>query len=404
MRTLASLCLIKITLLCLLLLDLPLTGPASSTNPTPAVMNAEQAAPVAEATPAPVVQDTPGQVAQTEEARPVQAPAAGPQEDINPAQQAAMASDSYPQGTAAARLAALATPRKPHSPDGQFSRLPVALLPALDLGPASRRNGSQNPAQLPLPMPPDGTPQPVASQSTPDADGERSFLDLLSLKSLPIPSFGGVQAAHAASLDMPVPSTPAPTSPFTPAEQTAPLSSGVRVIPGAPPLPASLSPAQIPGGAPVQTGAPYGQGTLPPLPQGSASSASMPAPRVNPLPSRDNADFKAGEIARQQQDILMLRQQMDQRLKDLQSAEKKMKEMIQEAKALEDQKVRNLVQMYANMKPRTAAQALESMDERVAVRILAGMAPKQSGEILTYTDPAKTAKFTELLTRMRLAQ
>ena len=54
------------------------------------------------------------------------------------------------------------------------------------------------------------------------------------------------------------------------------------------------------------------------------------------------------------------------------------------------------------MKPRTAAKALESMDERVAIRILSGMAPKQSGEILTYTNPAKTAKFTEMITRMRL--
>lgn len=100
----------------------------------------------------------------------------------------------------------------------------------------------------------------------------------------------------------------------------------------------------------------------------------------------------------------MLRQQMDQRLKDLQNAEGKMKDMIREARELEDKKVRNLVQMYANMKPRMAAQALENMDERVAVRILSGMAPKQSGEILTYTKPAKTAKFTELITRMRMPE
>ena len=111
---------------------------------------------------------------------------------------------------------------------------------------------------------------------------------------------------------------------------------------------------------------------------------------------------KAQELARQQQDILMLRQQMDQRLKDLQDAERKMKAMIRDARDLEDKKVRSLIQMYANMKPRTAAKALESMDERVAIRILSGMAPKQSGEILTYTNPAKTAKFTEMITRMRL--
>ena len=100
----------------------------------------------------------------------------------------------------------------------------------------------------------------------------------------------------------------------------------------------------------------------------------------------------------------MLRQQMDQRLKDLQNAEGKMKDMIREAKELEDKKVKNLILMYGNMKPRMAAQALENMDERVAVRILSGMAPKQSGEILTYTNPAKTAKFTEMITRMRMPE
>ena len=81
-----------------------------------------------------------------------------------------------------------------------------------------------------------------------------------------------------------------------------------------------------------------------------------------------------------------------------------MKDMIREAKELEDKKVKNLILMYGNMKPRMAAQALENMDERVAVRILSGMAPKQSGEILTYTNPAKTAKFTEMITRMRMPE
>ena len=81
-----------------------------------------------------------------------------------------------------------------------------------------------------------------------------------------------------------------------------------------------------------------------------------------------------------------------------------MKDMIREARELEDKKIRNLIMMYANMKPRMAAQAMENMDERVAVRILSGMAPKQSGEILTYTNPAKTAKFTEMITRMRMPE
>lgn len=388
----------------MLLLDLPLTGPGASDNqPKPGAVIARQA-PVAESPASPPSQDASRQLAQQGDSAQPQAPLATGEENTQPIQQATAAVDNHPQGNDAARLAAMATPRRPQTHDGQFSRLPVALLPAMDLGQSSRRADTQNPADLPLPLPPDSSRQTAEAPASASAGEEPSFLDLLSLKSLPIPSFGGLQAAHAASLDMPVPATPAPSSPFTPAEQTAPLSGAPRVIPGAPPLPANLSPTQAAQDTPGVPGTTYGQSSLSPLAPDSGISDHMPAPNVTPLASRDNAALKAGEIARQQQDILMLRQQMDQRLKDLQNAEKKMKEMIQEAKALEDQKVRNLVQMYANMKPRTAAQALESMDERVAVRILAGMAPKQSGEILTYTDPAKTAKFTELLTRMRMAQ
>ena len=98
----------------------------------------------------------------------------------------------------------------------------------------------------------------------------------------------------------------------------------------------------------------------------------------------------------------MLRQQMDQRLKDIQETEKKMQDMIREARGIENDKVHRLILTYSMMKPKAAAKALESMDERVAIRILSGMSPKQSGEILTYVAPAKTAKFTELITRMRI--
>ena len=221
---------------------------------------------------------------------------------------------------------------------------------------------------------------------------------MLGLKSQPIPGLGSVQAAHAAALDMPVPQAPAASSPFAPAEQTAPVT-----MPGAPDIPADIPRGQGTDGAPLPPRGAGASSALPSLPQnGQPATLPPPAPRVTTTAPPGDPNDKAQDLARQQQDILMLRQQMDQRLKDLQDAEQKMKDMIREAKGLEDKKIRNLIQMYANMKPRTAAKALESMDERVAIRILSGMAPKQSGEILTYTNPVKTAKFTELITRMRL--
>lgn len=237
---------------------------------------------------------------------------------------------------------------------------------------------------------------------TPKAPEKDTILDILNLTKLPIVWLGSIQTAYAAATDMPIPQAPAAQqSPFAPAEQNAPVHSPTDIpnIPAAP-LPKTSNPSQ-----PTSRDIP-GLPAFKPKEAGSSIPAptSSPVPQIQSATSPEDPNEKAQEIARQQQDILMLRQQMDQRLKDLENAERKVKDMIREAKSLEDSKVKNLVQMYANMKPKTAAKALENMDERIAVRILSGMAPKQSGEILTYTNPAKTAKFTELLTRMRLPE
>jgi hypothetical protein len=262
-------------------------------------------------------------------------------------------------------------------------------------------------ASAPLPAP-DGVacrvPLLVAGQGvwSKASLSDEFLLDMLGLTRLPIPAIGGVRAVAAAALDLPAPATPqdAP-SPFAPAEQTAPLT-----MPGAPPKPANIPRGQSSSGAPIAPrGSGNGQGVTPPLSLAS-DAPTMPqlTPNIAPQAMPEDPNSKAQELARQQQDILMLRQQMDERLKDIETAEQKMQDIIREAKGLEDKKVRHLIQVYASMKPKVAAKAIESLDERVAVRILSGMVPKQSGEILTYTNPEKTAKLTELLTRIRIPE
>ncbi|MBQ3060406.1 MAG: hypothetical protein IJD16_08870 [Desulfovibrio sp.] len=249
---------------------------------------------------------------------------------------------------------------------------------------------------LPLSVQPERqTPLPsdalLAAESSRRPQKDEGLLDMLGLTRLPIPALGSVQTAHAAVQDMPVPQPPAgSSSPFAPAEQLAPMG----YAPGLPGQNTGQQFNQMSGQA----------ANGPALPRSRDITQPAPVPHIKAETPHDDPNGKTQELARQQQDILMLRQQMDQRLKELEEAERKMKDMINEARDLEEKKVRHLIQMYANMKPRKAAQALESMDERVAVRILSGMAPKQSGEILTYTNPAKTAKFTELITRMRLPE
>ena len=337
----------------------------------------------------------------------------------------ASAATPQPQGSAAAELAAAARPKA--RVGSQVNGLPAPVIAdglsgfgfSGSKGQEAALNGPRLPTPPPLPSPlvAAGIPAPQTAPAQAEDGESASLWNLIGLTSLPIPGLGSAREAHAAALDMPVPATPPASqsaSPFAPAAQVAPLGDAQgnsASLPGAAPIPANIPRGQAADGSPLPPrnaelpARGQGASAVPTLPQTDpAATWPAPAPRVTPQAAPADPNDKAQELARQQQDILMLRQQMDQRLKDLQNAEGKMKDMIREARELEDKKVRNLVQMYANMKPRMAAQALENMDERVAVRILSGMAPKQSGEILTYTKPAKTAKFTELITRMRMPE
>ncbi|HJA79430.1 MAG TPA: hypothetical protein H9784_07695 [Candidatus Desulfovibrio intestinavium] len=300
-----------------------------------------------------------------------------------------------PQGLEAALLAAEARPVARPAP--LATGLDGSVIADGAAGPAVSAGDEEK--DSPFTRPPKFSEPPLldaglAGRSRPRESG---IMDMLGLSNLPIPRLGSVKAAHAAAQDMPVPavSERGGNTPFAPAAQ-----QNATVMPGAPAIPAN-----IPRGEDVMArqGAtlPGDAADLPALPQSPTTVARPPAPSVRPMTLPDDPNEKAQDLARQEQDMLVLRQQMDQRLKELEGAEKRMQSLIRDARSLEDQKVRSLIQMYANMKPRVAAKALENMDERVAVRILSGMAPKQSGEILTYTNPEKTAKFTEIITRMR---
>ena len=244
---------------------------------------------------------------------------------------------SEPQGAAAARMAAAAKPQTGHAAAVADAALPAPLIRAGATGGTPAQNVASGhgqtfapnmpePQALPAPQAEPGTAAPANSlivSAKPNRANESEWLDALGLSHLPIPGLGSVQAAHAAALDMPVPQTPTTgQSPFAPAEQTAPLS-----VPGAPPIPANIPRGQSADGAPLPPRGSAGgnDGYLPALPQGQ-SAGMLPAPSVQTPQSSyaNDPNSKAQELARQQQDILMLRQQMDQRLKDMQETEKKM--------------------------------------------------------------------------------
>ena len=313
------------------------------------------------------------------------------------------AAPANPQGAAAARAAAALSAGKNTPAAAPLTS--AAPLPTLAADKASVAAKAQTPAGTPH-SGPATTLAPAVDSARTAASDTSWWSRMTQLQQLPFPRLGLDQVAHAATLDAPPsPALPAATgaSPFLPPGQAIPSGTGADGAPipmrptTAQPRPAGTAGPQLDGGQGQQGG----QGGIPAM---LTPTDRPPTPRVDGYVPPEDPNRKQQELARREQEVLVLKQQMEQRLTELQEAERKVQSLLEEAKEAEAKKVSRLSAMYINMKPKQAAKALESMDERTAVKILAGMSPKQSGEILTYADPVKTAKLTELISRMRASQ
>lgn len=108
------------------------------------------------------------------------------------------------------------------------------------------------------------------------------------------------------------------------------------------------------------------------------------------------------EVQRREQTLQALERELDAKLNRLQELETRIQTMLEEADVLKDRKIRHLVDVYSNMKPKEAAAALAALEEPVAVKILSGMRGRNAGEILSFVNAEKAAKLTEALTRMQM--
>lgn len=107
------------------------------------------------------------------------------------------------------------------------------------------------------------------------------------------------------------------------------------------------------------------------------------------------------ELDRRERNLRMLEKDVDEKLQELTRLEAGLARMLEEADVLKDQKIRHLVDVYANMRPQQAAEVLETIDESIAVKILAGMRGRQAGDILTHVNSRKAARLSELLTELQ---
>lgn len=137
----------------------------------------------------------------------------------------------------------------------------------------------------------------------------------------------------------------------------------------------------------------------------TANATASPEPPAQPEKSLaeqlQDLRTRQGELDKKETDLRSLELELDKKLENLKTLEAKMQKMIEEGNTLRDEKMRHLVDVYSNMKPKQAAGVLETLDESIAVRILAGMSGRKAGEILSSVSAARAAKLSEALTKLQ---
>lgn len=143
---------------------------------------------------------------------------------------------------------------------------------------------------------------------------------------------------------------------------------------------------------------------VPEAPQAAPAEAPVPSVPSGPPGVLDWQELgkRKDELDRREQAIADMEAKLDQRVKELATLEASLKTMLDQAQQTKDEKLKHLIDVYTNMKPKQAAEVLETLDERIAVKILAGMKGRQAGEILTGVSAKKAATLSEQLTRLQL--
>lgn len=213
-----------------------------------------------------------------------------------------------------------------------------------------------------------------------------------------------------------------------PAEQSA--STGEQPIAAEP---TASSPEQAGAQAPEQTGEQSGEppveaapatATLPPAEGGEAgveSSTVTADPGLDEQQVHDPFNYTDEEVdvlqqlAKRREELELRARQLDEREALIQAAERRMDQKMAELKALqatvedllakrsdeEEAKLKSLVKMYENMKPKDAAQVFEEMDMDVLLDVVDRMSERKAAPIIALVTPTRAKEITFELAQRR---
>ncbi|MEJ2225759.1 MAG: hypothetical protein P8X49_11575, partial [Syntrophobacterales bacterium] len=105
---------------------------------------------------------------------------------------------------------------------------------------------------------------------------------------------------------------------------------------------------------------------------------------------------EAAAAAKEEQ-LILIKQEVEQRLQELQALQNRLLETLEEEKRIKGEHNRHLVSTLQAMSSDRASKLLEKMGEDEAVRLLRRLPGKEAGVILSLMPPEKAARLSHRL-------
>ncbi len=113
--------------------------------------------------------------------------------------------------------------------------------------------------------------------------------------------------------------------------------------------------------------------------------------------SKKQMEQRERELDRRAKELAALEQLVDQKMATLEKLRLEFEQQVKAEEARQNKRIKHLVALYSNMKPKAAAEVMEQMDLDLAVEIFRQMRGREAGKILAYVTPEKASKISRML-------
>lgn len=116
---------------------------------------------------------------------------------------------------------------------------------------------------------------------------------------------------------------------------------------------------------------------------------------------KEDLDVREKELGELEEELQRQKAELDKRIQQLEKMREQIAQVLKDRVEVDQEKVTKLVDLYANMKPKQAADIIGTINEDLAVEVLAKMKKKSAAEIMNLLSPEKARVLSERYTGYR---